>query len=518
MLGLGAVNCGNGDTLAKEQTEASSKEDVVKALGTVTSRVRTKLGESLASVQKFNVPIEATTSSLEALKTFSMGVMTQREKGDAEAIPFVRRAIELDPNFAVAYAVLGVSYANLSQPSLSAENLKKAYELRERVSEKERLRISADYYALVTGELEKEAQTYQLWIQSYPRDFIPHGNLGFNFNSLGQYNKSLAETQEAQRLDPNTVVSYGNLAQTFLATNRPDDAKAMLEKALARRLDGFNLRLWMYYLAFLRADSTQMEQQLAWGAGKPGVEDQLLSAQSDTEAYYGRLTKALDFSRRAVDSAVRADSKETAALWQVNAALREAEFGNATAAKQGITAALTLAPGRDVKVLAALASARVGDTARAKAIIVALEKSDPLNTVLKLYWLPTLKAAMELNGGNSAQALESLEAAAPYELGEPPPTQEGTLYPAYLRGQAYLLSNNGPASAAEFQKFLDHRGVVINFPLGALAHLGLARAYALSGDTAKARTAYQNFFALWKDADPDIPILKEAKAEYVKLQ
>jgi len=518
MVGLGAVNCGNGDTLAKEQAEASSKEDVVKALGTVTSRVRTKLGESLASVQKFNVPIEATTSSLEALKTFSMGVTTQREKGDAEAIPFIRRAIELDPNFAVAYAVLGVSYSNLSQPTLSAVNLKKAYELRERVSEKERLRISADYFALVTGELEKEAQTYRLWIQSYPRDSIPHGNLGYNFNCLGQYDKSLAETQDAQLLDPNSVISYGNLAQTFLALNRTDDAKAMLELALARKLEGLNVRFWLYYLAFLRADSTQMEQQLAWGAGKPGEEDPLLSAQSDTEAYYGRLAKSLDFSRRAVDSAVRAGSKETAALWQVNAALRQAEFGNVAMAKQGVTAALALAPGRDVKVLGALTLARVGDTVRAKAMITALEKSEPLNTVLKVYWLPSLKAAIELSAGNSAQALVFLEAAAPYELGEPPPMQLGTLYPAYIRGQAYLSAHSGTAASMEFEKILDHRGLVLNFPLSALAHLGLARAHAFSGDTAKARTAYQDFFALWKDADPDIPILRQAKAEYAKLQ
>jgi eukaryotic-like serine/threonine-protein kinase len=518
VVGLEAVNCGNGDTLTKEQAEASSKEDVVKALGNVASGQRTKLGESLASVQKFNVPIEATTSSLEALKTFSMGVTTQRQKGDAEAIPFLRRAIELDPNFAVAYAVLGVSYANMSQPSLSAENLKKAYEMRERVSEKERLRISAYYYAFVTGELEKEAQTYQLWIQSYPRDDIPHGNLGSNFIALGQYEKSVAETQEAQRLEPNSVIGYANLGQNFLALNRLDDAKAMFEQALARKLDSGSLRSGMYYLAFLRGDSTQMAQQLAWGAGKPGAEDPLLSAQSDTEGYYGRLTKARDYSRRAVDSAVRADSKETAALWQVNSAVREAEFRNVGAAKQDVSAALALAPGRDVKVLSALALARVGDTARAKAMIEQLEKSDPLNTVLKLYWLPTLKAAIELNGGNSAQAIVFLEAAAPYELGAPPPVAEGTLYPAYLRGQAYLAAHNGSAAATEFQKLLDHRGIVINFPLGALAHLGLARAYALSGDTAKGKTAYQNFFTLWKDADPDIPILKEAKAEYAKLQ
>jgi serine/threonine protein kinase/Flp pilus assembly protein TadD len=518
VVGLEAVNCGNGDTLTKEQAEASSKEDILKALGNVASGQRTKLGESLASVQKFNVPIEATTASLEALKTFSMGVTTQRHKGDAEAIPFLRRAIELDPNFAVAYAVLGVSYANMSQPSLSSENLKKAYEMRERVSEKERLRISAYYYAFVTGELEKEAQTYQLWIQSYPRDDIPHGNLGSNFTALGQYEKSVAETQEAQRLEPNSVIGYANLGQNFLALNRLDDAKDMFEQALARKLDSGSLRSGMYYLAFLRGDSAQMAQQLAWGAGKPGAEDPLLSAQSDTEGYYGRLTKARDYSRRAVDSAVRADSKETAALWQVNSAVREAEFGNVGAAKQDVSAALALAPGRDVKVLSALALARVGDTARAKAMIEQLEKSDPLNTVLKLYWLPTLKAAIELNGGNSAQAIVFLEAAAPYELGGPPPMAEGTLYPAYLRGQAYLAAHNGSAAATEFQKLLDHRGIVINFPLGALAHLGLARAYALSGDTAKGKTAYQDFFALWKDADPDIPILKEAKAEYAKLQ
>jgi tetratricopeptide (TPR) repeat protein len=386
------------------------------------------------------------------------------------------------------------------------------------VSEKERLRISAYYYAFVTGELEKEAQTYQLWIQSYPRDDIPHGNLGSNFTTLGQYEKALAETQEAQHLEPNSVIVYGNLGQIFLALNRPDDAKAMFDQALARKLDSGSLRLWIYNLAFFRGDPAEMAQQLAWGAGKPGAEDSLLATQSDTEGYYGRLTKARDYSRRAVDSAVRADSKETAALWQVTAALREAEFGNVAAAKQNVGAALALAPGRDVRVLSALALARVGDTARAKVMVEQLEKSDPLNTVLKLYWLPTLKAAIELQSGNSAQALVSLETAAPYELGEPPPFQEGTLYPAHLRGEAYLAAHNSGAAAIEFQKLLGHRGIVINSPLGALARLGLARAYALSGDTAKSRSAYQEFLTLWKDADPDIPILKEAKADYAKLQ
>ena len=518
MVGLEAVSCGNGDTLAKEQAAASSKEDAVKALGNVASSLRTKLGESLASVQKFDVPIEATTPSLEALKSFSMGVTTQAEKGDAQAVPFLRRAIELDPNFAMAYARLGISYSNLNQPSLAAQNLKKAYELRDRVSEREKFHITADYYRVATGELEKEAQTYMLWIQSYPRDSIPLINLGANFAILGQLEKSVAETQEALRLDPNDVVAWSNLTQDFLGLNRLEDAKAAIEQARARKLDSGFLRLMMYDLGLLRGDSTQMEQQLAWGSGKPGDEDILLSAQSDTEAYHGRLTKARDFSRRAVDSAVRADSRETAALWQVNAALREAEFGNAPAAKQGVTAALALAPGRDVKMLAALTPARFGDTARAKAMMEELEKSNPSNTVFKLYWLPALKAAIELNEGNSAQALVLLEAAAPYESGGPPPFQLGTMYPAYLRGQAYLSAHNGTAAAAEFQKFLDHRGIVLNFPLGALAHLGLARAYALSGDTTKARTAYQDFFALWKDADSDIPILREAKADYEKLK
>jgi eukaryotic-like serine/threonine-protein kinase len=518
VVGLEAIGCSTGDTLAKEQAEAASKEDVLKVLDTVASSLRRKLGESLASVQKFDVPIEATTPSLEALKAYSMGVQTQRDKGDAEAISFHKRAIELDPNFAMAYGALGVSYANLGQPSLAAANIKKAYDLRDRVSERERLRITAFYYAFVTGELEKEAQTYELWMKSYPRDSFPHGNLGANCTALGQYDKAVTETQESLRLSGNSVVGYNNLGQNLIALNRPDEAEAAFGQALARKLDGGALRLSMYYLAFLRGDSAGMERQMVWGTGKPGAEDPLLSAQSDTEAYHGRLAKARDFSRRAVDSAVRADSKETAALWQVNAAVREAEFGNLALAKQQVAAALTLAPGRDVKVLAALALARVGDIARAKTMVEELEKSDPLNTVLKLYWLPTLKAAIELNAGNTPQALVLLEAAAPYELGEPPPMNMGTLYPVYLRGQDYLAAHNGSAAAAEFQKFLDHRGIVINFPLGALARLGLARAYAMTGDTAKARAAYQDFLTLWKDADPDIPILKEAKAEFAKLQ
>ena len=518
LIGLEAVSCNNGDNLAKEQVEVASKEDVVKALDKAGLNLRNKLGESLATVQKFDVPIQATTPSLEALKAFSMGIKALREKGEAKGIPFFERAIELDPNFAVAYSSLGLAYSNLGQASLGAQNITKAYELRNRVSEREKYRISSLYYQDVTGELEKATQVYELWQQSYPRETTTHSNLGVIYSVLGQHEKALAETHEAVRLEPNAMNSYGNLASTYLALNRVDDANKALAQAEALQLDGGWLRQEIYYSAFLRNDLQGMRQQLDWAAGKPGDEDVLLSAQSDTEAYYGRLTKARDFSRRAVDSAIRADSKETAAIWQVNAALREAEFGNTALAKQDVSAALALAPGRDVKMLGALALARAGDTARAKAMVEELEKAEPSNTGLKLYWFPTLRASIELDGGNSVQALVSLEAAAPYELGGPQQFQLGTMYPIYVRGQAYLLAHNNTGAAAEFRKMLDHRGIVLNFPLGALAHLQLGRAHAMSGDTANAKTAYQDFLTLWKDADPDIPIYKQAKAEYAKLQ
>jgi tetratricopeptide (TPR) repeat protein len=518
VVGLEAVNCNTGDTLAKEQAEASSKETVLKTLDQVASSMRTRLGESLASVQRFDVPIEATTSSLEALKAFSMGVKVSREKGPAEGVSFMKRAVELDPSFAMAYALLGLDYANLGQPSRAADNLKKAYDLRDRVSEREKLRISANYYFIVTGELEKEAQTYQLWVQSYPRDSTPHGNLSANYSSLGQYEQGLAEVQEALRLDPTVGVNHTNMAQTLLAMNRTDEAKAALEQAAALKLDGELVRLVWYDLDFLKNDNAGMAQQVAWGAGKPGEEDPLLSAQADTEGYYGRLPGARDYARRAADSAVRADAKETAALWQVNAAMREAEFGNFVDARRQADAALALSPGRDVKLLSAITFARSGDNARARKLAADLEKNYPTNTTLRLYWFPILHAAIDLGDKNSSQTLVSLEAVAPYELGTPPPFQVGTMYAPYLRGQAYLAAHDGNAAAREFQKLLDHRGIVLNYPLGSLAHLGLARAYGLAGDKVKAKSSYQDFFALWKDADPEIPILKEAKTEYARLQ
>jgi eukaryotic-like serine/threonine-protein kinase len=517
VIGLEAMSCSAGDTLAKEQVEAANKEEVLSALGKVASTVRTRLGESLGSVQKFDVPVEATTPSLEALKAYSLGTRTGRTKGDADAVSFYKRAIELDPNFATAYAHLGVTYANLGQASLAAENLTKAYNLLDRVSEREKLRIAAAYYQLATGELEKADRTYQLWIQSYPRDPVPFGNLGNDLLSLGQWEKAIAQSRESLRLEAESVVNQVNLGFEYLALNRVDDAKKVLEQARAFNLEGAYLHQMIYALAFLDGNAAEMEKQVAWAAGKPGDEDVLLAMQADSEAYSGHLTKAREFSRRAVDSALRIDSKETAAWWKVSAALREAEFGNAAVARQGATEALALSPGRDVTVVAALVMARAGDT-RAEKLVQELEKKYPSNTILKVYWIPTIRAAMELNHGISSRSLDYLQIASPYELGWPPQIVIATLYPIYLRGQTYLLSHQGSAAASEFQRILDHPGIVLNFPLGALARLGLARAYAQAGDMSKARTAYQDFLTSWKDADSDIPILNEAKAEYGKIQ
>jgi eukaryotic-like serine/threonine-protein kinase len=515
LIDLTAMECATGDTLAKVQSEASGKEDVLKALSRASSSLRSKLGESLSSVQTFDVPIEATTSSLEALKNYSVGVRTQHEKGDAPSILFHKRAIELDPNFALAYSALSVSYLNLNQPSLAVENATRAYQLRDRVSEWEKLRITADYFR-ATGELDKEAQAYELWTAEYHRDTAPHNNLGTNYMSMGQYDKAVAQFQEGLRINPDNALLYVNLGDAYLSLNRLDEAKVAFDQAFAHKLDSGILRSLVYQLAFLRGNSAQMEEQVAWAMGKPGDEDMLLSEQSDTEAYYGRLSKAHDFSRRAVESAIRTDSKETAALWQANAALREAEFGNIASAKDGIAAALALSPGRDVKTMAGLTLARIGDAVRAKLVADELQKNYPTNTMLKVYWLPTVHAAIELSKLNSSQAIVLLESAAPYEIGVP--GSVSALYPAYVRGQAYLLANNGTAAVAEFRKLLDHKGIVLNFVTGSLVHLQLGRAYALIGDTAKATAEYHDFLNLWKNADPDIPILKQAKAEYAKLQ
>ncbi len=514
---LDAVGCNNGDNLAKERAEAASKEGVLKALDTSAAALRARLGESLASVQKFDVPMEATTPSLDALKAYSMAITTGRTKGDSEAVPFMKRAIELDPNFAMAYVGLGIEFANLGQPGVAADYARKAYNLRDRVSDRERFRISAFYFQYVTGEMDKAIESYELWEKSYPREMVPHGNLGSLYASVGQYDKAIAETEAAQRLEP-SITDYANLASNYISVNRIRDARLTLEEAQRNHFDGLFIRGDLYSLAFLAGDNAEMERQVAWAAGRPGEEDQLLNTHADTQAYYGRMAKARDLARQAADSAVRADAKETAAQWLAFQAVREVEVGNASAAHQAVARALALAPGRDVKVLSALALARAGESSQSKTIMTALKKSEPSNTFLKVYWFPVLEASMAIAQHAPDRAIIALEPALPYELGNPPPEAIGTLHPAYLRGLAYLDEKNGTAAASEFQKFLDHPGIVQNFLLGSLAHLQLGRAYAISGDPTKAKTAYKDFLTLWKDADPDVPILKQAKAEYAKLQ
>jgi eukaryotic-like serine/threonine-protein kinase len=521
VVSLNAFNCLTGDTLARAQVESASKEHILEALSRTTSQLRSELGESLASVQKFDVPLDqATTPSLEALKAYSLGMKAEREKGAVEAIPFFKRASELDPNFALAYVRLAVNHSNLNQAGVATEYITKAFELRDRVSEREKLHITTLYYDVGTGELEKATDSYKQWIQTYPRDDVGHANLGNEYAIKGGYEQAVTETQEALRLEPTNVVSYENLGAYYLALNRVDEAQATTDQALSRKLDDVALRAVIYGLGFVRGDSAKMQQQVAWSAGKAGAEDLLLSYQSDTEAYFGHLEKARELSRRAVEVARRSDRKEPAALWQANAAVRESMLGNTKLARENAASALSIVPdSKDTEVLAAIAWARSGELSRAESLIADLGKRFPLNTGVQSVWLPTIRAQIEIARGNPAKAVELLETASQYELGEWSGSLfNSCLYPVFVRGDAYLALHQGNAAVAEFQKILDHRGVVWNCATGALAHLGVARAYAVSGDAAKAKASYQDFFALWKDADPDIPILKEAKTEYAKLQ
>jgi serine/threonine protein kinase/tetratricopeptide (TPR) repeat protein len=520
VIGLNAINCKTGDPLAQEQVTAENKEHVLKALDEAATKLREKLGESLSTVEKFDAPLDqATTPSLEALKALSVGIKTLQEKGSAAAIPSFNHAVELDPNFAAAYGALGISYSNLREPGLANENLQKAYNLRDKVSEREKLRISASYYLLVTGELEKAIQTYELWAQTYPRNSEPFGNLGVDYTYLGEYEKGIASSLEDLRLNPGSAAAFTNLVGLYSAVNQLDNAKTKFQDAIAHKIDNPFLHGNRYGAAFLENDAAEMQRQVAASDGKPG-EDVLLSFASDTEAFYGRLANARSLSQRAIDSAHRNDSKETAAAWRMNAALREAEFNDAVRARHEIGAALAEAPSRDVSVLAALAFARIGDIDRADRMAHDLAERFPLNTAINRYWLPTIYASIEIKRGKPTKALEDLQTTIPYELGSPLPQFEvgGSLYPVYVRGEVYLLLQEGKEAAAEFQKFLDHRGVALNSPLGALARLQLGRAYALQGDAGRSRAAYQDFVTLWSGADPDIPVLILAKSEYERLK
>ncbi len=531
VLGLKAVNCQIGDTLAEEQVTAASKEKVLDALGGVASKLRGELGESLATVQKFDVPLaEATTSSLEALKAYSLGRKTLSEKGPAAALPYHQRAIELDPNFAIAYRAAGGDYDSVGQLGRASEYFTKAFQLREHAGEREKLDITADYYSNVTGELDKAAQTYQEEIDSYPRAVGAYTELGAVLVMQGQYQKAAEVTRQAQRLAPDHVASYENLANCALGLQRFDEARQMIHAAQAQKLDDVVMRNLLYALAFLGSDSAAMAEQQRWFAAKPGFENWGLALASDTEAYGGHLGKARELTKRAVDSAIQADSKENGAIWQAIAAQREAVFGNPAEARQGAAEALKLAPAsQGVQSEAALAFAMAGDTVRAQSLAQDLAKRFPLDTQMQSLWLPAIQAQLALDRKNPPLALNTLQAASLIELGQIGfVINLSCLYPTYIRGEAYLAAGQGPAAAAEFQKVLDHRGIVWNCWTGALAHLGLARATALeaktsqgadaAADRVRALAAYKDFLTLWKDADPDIPILRQARAEYAKLQ
>jgi DNA-binding winged helix-turn-helix (wHTH) protein/Tfp pilus assembly protein PilF len=518
VIGLKAVNCDTGDVLAEAQEQARDKESVLRALDAAAVTMRSRLGESHGSVQAHVTPLmEATTPSLEALKAYSLGGKTQATQGDTAALPFFKRAIELDPNFALAYSSLTSVYGNLNELELAAQYARKAYALRERVSERERFSIEINYYMVATGELEKGAQACEQWQRTYPRDYEPYANLGYIFASLGNHEKALEEVRESVRLEPNDEISYNNLSSAYANLNQLNEAEEVGNQAKARQLESEGLLLNGYELAFLKNDTAQMTRVAAAAMGKAGAEDLLLATQADTEAWHGKLKNARELTQGAIESAERTDAKETAASYQAAAALREVESGNWKQARSDVDAAMKLAPNRNVRIFRALVLARVGDRAAAEKVTADLDKTFPLDTLVQRYWLPSIRAAVALQTKDPHRALELLKMASAIEFSQP--TQVGVvLCPAYLRGDAYLLLHNGNAAAAEFQKFLDHRGLVGNFPWGALARLGLARAYALQDDTARARTAYQDFLTLWKDADPDTPILKQAKAEYANLQ
>ncbi len=530
VVGLKAVNCRSGDTLAAEQVTAASKEKVLDTLGGAATKLRSELGESLATVQKLDVPLEqATTSSLEALQAYSLGRNARNEKGSAPALPYLQRAIQLDPNFALGYWALGSDYFDLGETNRASEYTTKAFQLREHASERERLNIAAEYYREVTGELDKAVETYQQVIESYPRDYRAYGNWGLVCSEQGKYEKAAEVTRQALRLAPDRLASYADLANFALALQRFDEARQSIHEAQRRKLDSFVLHNALYALAFFGASSGAMMEQQRWFVGKP-EENFGLALASDTEAYAGNVRKARELAQRAVDSAIRADSKETGAIWQANAALQQAAYGYTAEARQSSAEALKLFPAsQGVESEAALAFAMAGDTARAESLAQDLGQRFALDTQILSLWIPAIQGQLELNKKNPSAALNTLQAASAIELGQINFVANiSCLYPVYLRGEAYLAAGQGSAAAAEFQKILDHSGIVWNCWTGALGRLGVARANALQAKTsrgtdadaarAKARAAYQEFLTLWKDADPDIPILMQAKAEHAQLQ
>jgi eukaryotic-like serine/threonine-protein kinase len=516
VLGLKAVNCQNGDTLAEEQITAKSKEKVLDALGGAASKMRGELGESLATVQKFDVPLEqATTSSLDALNAYGTALATWDKKGDRASLPFFQKALDLDPNFAMAYGGIATIYHNLGETDLARTNTTKAYELRDRVTETEKGSIEARYHQYVTGDMEKAAQVYEMWQQNYPeKPGIPN-HLAPIYAELGQYDKAVDVFRQALRLDPTRANAYADFALALLALGRFDDAGAILAEADKRKFQTAPLSQANYWRAFARGDQEEMKRVLARASDVSEAQSLLLNEQAKTEAYYGHFQKARDLSRAAAESMVNEGDKESAASCLAEASIREAEAGFVSQAHSYLVQAEKMSQGKEVQVLAALVRIQIGELKQAQKLSEELDTKYPQDTFVQKYWLPVIRAALDLRQGKGTKAVDDLEPATALELAMP---SSLTLYPAYVRGQAYLATDDASKAAAEFQKFIDHPGIVLNSPLGAIARLGRARAYARGRDSTKAQDAYRDFLNLWKDADPDVPILKEAKAEYAKLQ
>jgi eukaryotic-like serine/threonine-protein kinase len=525
VLALRAKDCRSGDVLDEEQVQTARKEDVLNALSQIASRFRARVGESLSTVKSHDKPLdEVTTPSLEALKAYSDGWQVSFSSGSAASMPFFKRAIEIDPNFASAYAALGRMYGDIGESALSAENTSRAYQLRDRASDQERFFISLTYDLQVTGNLEKAQQTCDLWAQAYPRAWLPHGLLsGGIYNTLGKYEKSVEEAKIAIGIDPDFSIGYSILAGSHLALGRTGEAEKALQRASERKLDIPDFYVQRYIIAFLKDDKTGMEREATRSRERPGGDDWMSNAEGFASAFSGHLEEARKLSRLATDSARKEGRQDTQALYETDAAVREALFRNVSVARPRAGNALDLSKSRDVEYGAALALALSGDSSRSQTLINDLSKRFPEDTVVQFTYLPVLRALLALNHGQPANAVEMLQTAIPYEDGT---IIEGgsdvllgarNLYTAYVRGLAHLAAHHGAEAAAEFQKILDHRGIVLCDPIGALTHWQLGRAYALSGDKTKARSAYQDFLALWKDADSDIPVLKQAKAEYAKL-
>jgi tetratricopeptide (TPR) repeat protein/predicted Ser/Thr protein kinase len=519
VVGLKAVNCLNGDTLAQEQATAAGKEKVLDVLGEAAGKLRGQLGESLASVQKFDAPLaQETTPSLEALKAVSIGRKIEHEKGSAAALPSYQHAIDLDPGFASAIEGVGIMYGNIGQPMRGNEYLSKAFAMRDRASEREKLHITSMYYMAATGELDKGVETFREWEENYPRDETAHTNLSVLYATEGKMEQAGEQAREGLRLNPDNVIAAENVIGFLVCLGRFDEARKIYQETIAHKLDDDTLHTILYGLEFVEKNAKGMAEQAAWFEGRPELQHEILGMEADTEAYAGHLLKARELTRRAVEAAVRADNKESAAFWQITSGWREAAFGNLEEAKREATAGLALVPdSRDAQQLAALVLARTGDAVKARSLAQELTRRYPLHSVVQAYWLPTIQAQLALSAKDASGAITQLRNAAGLEYGLTISSANNScLYSIYLRGEAYLAAGQEGA-AAEFQKIVDHPGIVWNCVTGALAHLELGRVYAAAGDKAKARAAYQDFLTLWKDADSDVPVLKEAKAEFAKL-